>query len=89
MSHPLYGIGYQPLEGLTDFDPFGIRKKVDNYVEQKAQRAANLAEQRVEAGVRRAVGDAGKSAALFVGGGLLVGLVAGGIYYYRRAKDRR
>lgn len=87
MSHPLYGIGYQPLEGLSDYlDPFGIRKRVDNYVEQKAQRAATLAEQRVEAGVRRAVGAAEKSALMFVGGGLLVGLIAGGIHFYRRSQ---
>ena len=89
MSRPIYGIGYQHLEGLSDYlDPFGIRKKVDNYVEQKAQRAANLAEQRVEAGVRRAVGDAEKSALMFVGGGLLVGLIAAGVHIYGRSRGR-
>ena len=91
---PMYGLGYEPLGDLADFvDPFGLRKipgkvrqKVDNYVEGKAQRAATLAEQHVEAGARRAVGDAGKTALAVAAGGALTGVVVAGIYFYRRAK---
>ncbi len=89
---PVYGVGYEPIGDLVDFiDPFGLRKipgkiktKVDNYVESKAERAANLAESHVEAGVRKAVGDAGKTAMVFAAGGILAGLVAAGIYAYRK-----
>jgi hypothetical protein len=88
----MYGVGYEPLGDLADFiDPFGLRKipgnikkKVDGYVESKAQRAASLAESHVEAGVRRAVSDAGKTAMIFGAGGILAGLVGLGVYTYRK-----
>ncbi len=92
MKPIVYGLGYEPIGSLADFvDPFGIRKipgnvkqKVDNYVENKAQRAANLAESHVEAGVRRAVNDATKNAIAFGVGGALVAAVAAGIFFYTR-----
>ncbi len=94
---PTYGVGYEPLGSLADFvDPFGIRnipgnikKKVDGYVDQKAQRAAALAEQHVEAGVNRAINTAQNRAIMFAAGGLLVGAVWGGVTLYRRSKERR
>ncbi len=82
------------FEVMDLVDPFGIRNipgkvkaKVDGYVESKAQRAATLAGQRVEAGVNRAVSTAGTNAALFAAGGVLAGtLVAGTIYLVKRPK---
>ncbi len=92
---PMYGLGYEPLGSFADFvDPFGIRKipgniknSVDHYVDSKAEHAANLAEAHVEAGVRRAVGDAGRTAMIFAAGGILAGLVAAGISSYRKRRD--
>jgi len=91
---PLYGLGYEPLGDVIDFlvPPVGIARaigrKVDHYVNDKAQTAATLAEHRVEAGVKRAVGEAGKHAATFVIGGLVVGALVGAIYLYRRGGER-
>ena len=97
MNRPIYGLGYEPIGALVDFvDPLGIRKipgtlgkRIDHYVDEKAGRAAAVAEQRVEAGVRRAVGEAGKSAATFVAGGLLIGAIVGAVYFYRSKDHRR
>ena len=92
---PSYGMGYEPIGSLADFvDPFGIRKipgkvkdSVDHYVDSKAEHAAQLAETHVEAGVRRAVNDASKTAMIFAAGSLLAGLVATGIYVYKKRRD--
>jgi hypothetical protein len=98
MNTPIYGIGYEPIGDLADFvDPLGLRKipgkinkRIDRFVDEKAGRAARLAEQRVEAGVRRAINESGKSAVTFVAGGLLVGAIVGAVYFYqRRAGHRR
>ncbi len=92
MSAPLYGIGYEPLGDLADFiDPFGLRKipakvdaKINKYVDEKATRAAGIAQKRVEAGVKNAMNDTARGVGTFIAGGLLVGAVAGGVYVYRR-----
>ncbi len=80
------------LEAILDFiDPLGIRKvpeaikgKVDSYVEAKTQRAATVASGRVEAGVRRAMNDAGGTAFKVAAGGLAALTLAGGVYYVTR-----
>lgn len=91
----------EELEGVIDIiDPFGLRhipgqikdkvtKKVDGYIEQKTQRAASVASARVEQGVKRAMNDASSSAMAFAAGGILVGTVAGGVYFYKRSVDRK
>ena len=84
------------FEVMDLVDPLGMRNipgkvkaKVDGYVESKAQRAATLAGQRVEAGVNRAVNTAGTNAALFAAGGVLAGtLVAGTIYLAKRSPKK-
>jgi hypothetical protein len=89
---PIYGVGYEPLGDLADFvDPFGIRKitgkisdKVDHWVDARAGKAAAVAEQRVEAGVKRAIGDSAKTALVLGGGAVLAALLAGGVYWHVR-----
>ncbi len=101
----LYGSSYAPLGDLHDedvgdlvdfIDPLGMRKipekikaKVDGYIETKTQRAAQVASQRVEQGVRRAMNDASSSAMAFAAGGVLVGVVAGGAYWYQRSQAKK
>ena len=99
----MYGTGYEPIGDLNDvgdlvdfIDPLGIRKipgkvkdKVDGYIEQKTQRAAQVASARVEKGVRRAMGDASHAAMAFAAGGVLVGAIAGGAYWYQRSKAKK
>jgi hypothetical protein len=93
----MYGLGYEPIGDLANFiDPLGLRKipgkigqKIDHFVDQKAGRAAAIAEQRVEAGVRRAVGEAGKTAVTFLAGGVIVGAIVGAVYFYRKRSEHR
>lgn len=81
---------------FVDFiDPLGIRKipgkiekKIDNYVEAKSQRAANLASQRVEQGVKKAMGDSAKTALMVAAGGVLVGGTVAAVMTYRSKKAR-
>ena len=92
MSAPLYGLGYEPIGDLADFiDPFGIRKipskidqKINSYVDEKATRAAGIAQKRVETGVKNAMNDTARGVGTFIAGGLLVGALAGGVYVYRQ-----
>jgi hypothetical protein len=67
-------------------DPLGLRnvpgKIVDRWVDQKAQRAASIAEARVQGVITRTLNDAKTTAAKAALGTALVAGVAGGVWYF-------
>jgi hypothetical protein len=73
-------------------DPLGLRnvpgKIVDRWVDQRANRAANIAEARVQGVIHRTLGEAKRTATKAVLGTALVVGVAGGVWYFMHQRRR-